>query len=512
MGSRAICSVNIHKRLIQAGFRISEVLFRLRQMKRATDASSMDLLRSVPSVDALLRSSTGRDLRSQIGESHLTKLAREVIDSLRREIINSSPTENRRGGMTREEMLSECERRLEWLSRNEAKLETQRVINATGVIIHTNLGRAPLSENARNAVAEKASGYCNLEYDISTGKRGKRGASAENLLAELAGAESALIVNNCAAAAFLVLSALGRGSEALISRGELVEIGGDFRVPDVMVQSGVRLIEVGTTNRTHLKDYENAIREKTRIIVKVHPSNYRIVGFTAAPSVTELADLAHKNNLVLYEDIGSGALFDLSDFGLKDEPVVCKSIAAGADIVTFSGDKLLGGPQAGLIAGRKSLIEKLRRYPLYRVLRVNKFVYAALEATLDSYRRKTHLEEIPVMRMISMSYEELRGRANRFAEDFRARTNKMNEVSIEVVDGNSAIGGGSAPTVYPPTALILLRHSKIPANKLDEILRSFNPPIITRILDDKILIDLRTVSKNEEQEILEALSNLQLTK
>jgi L-seryl-tRNA(Ser) seleniumtransferase len=374
------------------------------------------------------------------------------------------------------------------------------------------LGRAPLSENAIEALTRNVAGYCTLEYDLKTGGRGKRGARAESLLCELTGAESALVVNNCAAAAFLVLTVLARGGEVVISRGELVEIGGDFRVPDVLEQSGAVLKEVGTTNRTKISDYELAISENTQLLLRVHPSNYRIVGFTAAPDLSELAELAHNKNLLLYEDAGSGAVFHLSKYGLTDEPVINDSIKAGADVVTFSGDKLLGGVQSGLIVGRGEVIEKIRKHPLYRALRVDKLIYAALEATLESFRRETALEEIPVLRMLSMTNAELKIRASRFAKRLIKNRGANKQLEIKVVEGTSVVGGGSAPTAHRATALLALEHAEISATKLEEVLRLSKPPIITRILEGKVLIDLRTVSDSEEVELLKILTNVNVVK
>ncbi|MCU0240497.1 MAG: L-seryl-tRNA(Sec) selenium transferase, partial [Pyrinomonadaceae bacterium] len=314
-----------------------------------------EILRMLPSVDTLLRSETSQRLSAETGFKHLVVLVRSVLDNLRLEL--SEKQELNPEDYTRENLLIETEKRLEKVWRSEQNTSLQRVINATGVVIHTNLGRAALSENAIKAITEHASRYCTLEYNLETGKRGKRGARAEHLLAELTGAEDALIVNNCAAACVLVLTALANGGEAILSRGEMVEIGGDFRVPDVMIQSGAKLVEVGTTNRTRATDYERAITENTRLILKIHPSNYRIIGFTATPSVTELANLAHKHNILLYEDAGSGALLDMAKFGLNDEPIIPQSVVAGADVITFSGDKLLGGTQSGLIVGRREVIE-----------------------------------------------------------------------------------------------------------------------------------------------------------
>ncbi|MGI8408821.1 MAG: L-seryl-tRNA(Sec) selenium transferase, partial [Pyrinomonadaceae bacterium] len=331
-------------------------------MDKSDASENHRVLRLLPSVDEVLGTEAGRKMVSEIGRKRTTSLAREAVESVRSEI---RITDNRKI-FTGENLLAETEAKLHNAGNNEKNSGLRRVINATGVIIHTNLGRAPLSENAKRAVFEEASGYCHLEYDVETGKRGRRGASAEKLLAEICGAESALIVNNCAAAALLVLSVFAHGREVVVSRGELVEIGGDFRVPDVLTQSGATLREVGTTNRTKLSDYEKAIGDNTALVLRVHPSNYRITGFTEKPSITELADLAHQNRILLYEDAGSGAIFDMSEYGLVDEPVISRSIAAGADIVTFSGDKLLGGPQSGLIAGRRDMIEQLRKHPLYR--------------------------------------------------------------------------------------------------------------------------------------------------
>lgn len=474
-------------------------------MKKRAISDNAELLRLLPSIDALLRSETAIEILRQVGAKQLTLLARVATDSLRREIQEKTDRNDiNTGNYSREILLEEAEKRLKNALQSEQKTSLQRVINATGVIIHTNLGRAPLSENAQKAMLIEASRYCNLEYNLETGKRGKRGAHAEHLLAELTGAESALIVNNCAAACVLVLNALAKGGEAIISRGELVEIGGDFRIPDVMTQSGAILREVGATNRTKISDYEKAITENTRLILKVHPSNYRIVGFTAAPSIVELADLAHRNDILLYEDAGSGALFDLSDYGLDEEPVISQSVAAGADVVTFSGDKLLGGTQSGLIVGRREVIEKLRKHPLYRALRVDKLIYAALEATLEAYRQETFLQEIPVLQMISMSNDELKRRTSKFARKLRGNQS----LQIEIMQGNSVIGGGSAPMIQPVTTVLAVQRKDMSATELEKSLRLANPPIISRIVEDKVLLDLRTVSKKEEAELLEVLAKI----
>lgn len=461
----------------------------------ATDVSNVFQL--LPSVDELLRTAAAGKIAPECGAKHLTALARGVVAEAREQIAAKNDLEH-----SRDTILSEMEKALENAWHAEQRTGIRRVINATGVIIHTNLGRAPLSDDARRAITG-AAGYGSLEYDLDTGKRGKRGGRAEHVLAELTGAESALIVNNCAAAAYLVLSVLASGGEAIISRGELVEIGGDFRIPDVLAQSGTALKEVGTTNRTKLADYEKAIGDNTRLLLKVHPSNYRITGFTAAPSLAELAELAHSRGLFLYEDAGSGALIDLSGYGLGDEPLISRSIAAGADVVTFSGDKLLGASQAGLIVGRREVVERLRKHPLYRVLRVDKLAYASLEATLEAYRRETALDEIPVLKMLAMTKDEIAGRAKALASKL-----ENSGLKIELVDGRSVIGGGAAPDIQPETVLIALEAPGLSADSLEEELRLSDPPVITRIENDRVVVDLRTVSESEVEELIKIIAAL----
>jgi L-seryl-tRNA(Ser) seleniumtransferase len=499
---------------------------------RATDRTATPPLRALPSVDALLRAPEAAALRARTGAARLTDLARAVIEELRAELQTAGSTlqtndaalqtdgaalqtdgattrdgaPTRNGAATRAALLTEAARRLARAVESEAATSLRRVINATGVILHTNLGRAPLSAAARQAVAEEAAGYCTLEYDLQTGARGRRGAHAETLLAELTGAEGALVVNNCAAAALLVLTALARGGAGVVSRGELVEIGGDFRVPDVLAQSGVALVEVGTTNRTRLADYERAITEQTRLILRVHPSNYRIVGFTAAPALTELAALARAHHLILYEDAGSGLLHDLSAHGLRDEPVIRDSIAQGADIVTFSGDKLLGGPQAGLVVGRRALVEQCRKHPLYRALRADKLALAALAATLAAHRRGAAHAEVPALRMLAQTQAELETRARAFVRRARKQLG-AHDLSFDLIPDASAIGGGCAPTTHPPTALIALTHRRLSADALDAALRRATPPIVARILADRVVLDLRTVAPEEEAQLLAALGS-----
>jgi L-seryl-tRNA(Ser) seleniumtransferase len=466
------------------------------------DSPLTERLRALPPIDVLLRTDEAAALRDALGAERLTALARAVTDELREELRSSHDTDAPDG--MRAALLAEAARRLKLSAERERAHGLRRVINATGVVLHTNLGRAPLSEAARRAVAREAAGYCTLEYDTETGARARRGARAEALLAELTGAEEALVVNNCAAAALLVLTALARDGETVVSRGELVEIGGDFRVPDVMAQSGTTLVEVGTTNRTRPSDYERAVGEHTRLLMRVHPSNYRIVGFTSTPTLEELAGLAHAHGLLLYEDAGSGALIDLAPQGLSGEPVIRESVAQGADVVTFSGDKLLGSAQAGLVVGRREVVERLRRHPLYRALRADKLALAALEATLEAYRRGEAAREVPTLSMLSATRADIHARALAFVERLRSRLDEE-ALGFELIDGESAVGGGSAPITHPPTSLIALTHPRHSAAGLDQRLRQQTPPVIARILDGRVVLDLRTVAEPEADELLEAL-------
>jgi len=471
-------------------------------------SQSKTSLRALPSVDSLLRTETALSIREQIGATRLSSLARQITDELRREMLAIEPGATAETGEngSRASLLEEAERRLAAAHLDETTRAMRHVINATGVVLHTNLGRAPLSDGARRAITDAAAGYCNLEYDIASGERGRRGPQVEDLLAALTGAEAALVVNNCAAAALLVLTALAREGDTIVSRGELVEIGGDFRVPDVMAQSGTRMIEVGTTNRTRLSDYRKAICETTRLIMRVHASNYRIIGFTKTPTLKELADLAHDTGLVFYEDAGSGALLDFTEYGIDGEPVIRNSIAAGADVVSFSGDKLLGGPQAGLLVGRSQIIERMRSHPLYRALRADKLRLAALEATLDAYARDASASEVPAHRFIALSAASIKKRAEKMIR--RLRKKIPEGVELDTVAGESAAGGGSGPTSRLPTVLISIFHSGLTPNQIEATLRRAAPPVIARIVDDRVLLDLRTVSESEQPDIERAILSL----
>ena len=461
------------------------------------------ILRALPSVDALLKTDTARRLVDELGPTRLASLARVATEDLRqRLLLNSSPRSNGEHGNEgfRAELLKQAEQRLIELHLNDKASGVLRVINATGVILHTNLGRAPLSDAARRAI-DQAAGYCTLEYDAIMGSRGRRGARAEDLLLELTGAQGALIVNNCAAAALLVLNTFARDGEAVISRGELVEIGGDFRVPDIMAQSGARMIEVGTTNRTRLSDYRRAISERSRLVMRVHTSNYRIVGFTKVPSLSELATLTRGAGLPLYEDAGSGALIDFNNYGIEGEPVIRDSIEAGADIVSFSGDKLVGGPQAGLVVGGAELIERMRNNPLYRALRADKLRLAALEATLSAYSRE---QKVPTLEMIAMRPEQIGKRAKRLIR--RVYRNTADTLTLEPVKSESAVGGGSAPISSLPTVAISVARPGTTAKRIAELLRQWNPPIIVRIVNDRVLLDLRTIAAADEATVEKALT------
>ena len=439
-------------------------------------------LRKLPSVDRLLQEQPVQTLSREYGHSLVVEAIRVTLDDLRWRILAGADCPSQA------ELLAEIGGRVAASTRPTL----QPLINATGVIIHTNLGRAPLSDATLAAMQEAGTGYSNLEFDLAQGERGSRYDHAEELLRRLTGAEAALLVNNNAGALLLILTALARGREVVISRGQLVEIGGGFRIPDVMAQSGARLIEVGTTNRTYRRDYETAITEATALLLRVHSSNFRIIGFTHQVESGELVELARECKLEMVDDLGSGALLDTAAFGLAHEPMVQESVAAGADLVCFSGDKLLGGPQAGIIVGKKALVERLKQHPLVRALRVDKTTIAGVQANLLHYLKGEALREIPVWRMIAMPLPEIEARAARLAA-------QLAEVGIqaEVAEGFSTVGGGSLPGETLPTRLVALR-----VNSPDALARSLRlgqPAVVGRIEGGRLLLDLRTVLPGQDE-------------
>lgn len=460
------------------------------------------LLRSLPSIERLLERPLASQLSAGLSRERVRDLLRGILDELREQLVN----ETQSSVLSPQSLTELVERRLELRAAECAQPSLRRVINATGVIIHTNLGRAPLAREAIEAVSEAAAHYSNLEYDLTRGERGHRETHCQELLARLTGSEAAVVANNNAAAVLLVLNTLAEGGEVIVSRGELIEIGGSFRIPDVMEKSGATLREVGTTNRTRISDYERAINERTKLILRVHPSNYRIVGFTERPSVQQIADLAHRAGVPSFEDLGSGCLIDLSPYGVKDEPVVAESLKAGISVVSFSGDKMLGGPQAGVIAGSLEIIDRVRKNPLMRALRVDKMTYAAIEATLRLYERGAALSDVPVIHAIAATREEIGERATRFCESIARLTNGSFIASLE--EGASVIGGGSAPEVKLPTMLVALEGGAMSAASLEERLRRYRIPIITRTERDRVMIDLRTVTEDDEPIMLDAIAAL----
>ena len=451
------------------------------------------LLRRLPKVDILCQAPELTSLRQEYGDKAVVDAVRQVLSQLRQGILEGSVQE-----LPASDVLF-CQIRDRVIRNDLPSLRT--VINGTGIILHTNLGRACLSEKAALAAADAARQYSNLEYDIANGQRGTRYAHIEDQLRRLTGAESALVVNNNAAAVLLVLSALTQGGQVVVSRGELVEIGGSFRVPDIMEACGAQRKEVGATNKTHLRDYERAINENTNALMKVHTSNYRIVGFTETPSLSALVELGHQHGIPVIEDLGSGCLINLTQFGIYDEPSVQDSLKAGVDVVSFSGDKLLGGPQAGIILGKKKYIDVLKKHPLTRAMRVDKMTLAALESTLRSYESGC-LEEIPVLDMLSASSDTLRQKATKLASMLNG-----SGVNAFVVPVEGRVGGGSVPNHILPSFAVALTGD---VNSLEEKLRLGLHPIIGRIHDDAYLLDVRTLWEADFQvivsSILEALA------
>jgi L-seryl-tRNA(Ser) seleniumtransferase len=467
--------------------------------KRTLTAEQSELLRKIPSVDELLLQPRLAALSNHVDRGMLLDVTRTALAELRARISSEA-------GLTAIVLTSSS---LEQIISNEIERilthSLQGVINATGVILHTNLGRAPLPETVVEEFRRTATQYSNLEYDLEAGRRGNRDVHTTESLVRLTGAESAIVVNNCAAAVLVTLAALGRGGEAIVSRGELIEIGDGFRIPEIMEQSGAFLREVGTTNRTHRTDYENAINERSRLLLRVHPSNFKVTGFTERPTLQELVEISRRTGLPLLEDLGSGCIVDLAEFGIS-EPTVRQSIEMGVGLVTFSGDKLLGGPQAGIIAGKKELVERVRKHPLFRALRVDKLTIAAVEATFGAYLRGAW-EEIPTMRMIRMTAQELKHRSENLIRELQPEL-PLGEVEIEVVDGNSLAGGGSTPAQSLPTKVIRIASARYSAAKLEQRLRRIPASglVVARVEEDRLVLDLRTVFPEQESMLIKTLA------
>ena len=447
-----------------------------------------DLLRKLPAVDSLLRDTRVSDYIRDNSRRAVADAIRIVLNE-EREYIKKSGLRDYQFNM--EAFMGRVRAQMEKIGRPSLV----RVVNATGVILHTNLGRAPLAEAALKSLADVSLHYTNLEFDIEKGERGERYTHVEEDLCILTGAESAMVVNNNAAAVLLVLNTIAEGKEVIVSRGELVEIGGSFRIPDVMRKSGARLVEVGTTNRTHIRDYESAITQETALILKVHKSNFDIIGFTAEVSFQGLAELGSRSGVPLMNDLGSGSLIDLSKFGMKKEPTVQDAVKSGIDVVTFSGDKLLGGPQAGIIVGKKKIIDAVKKNPLTRALRVDKLTVAALEATLRIYRDELKaLQEIPILNMMTKPIAEL---AKKLVKGLRGVSRDSFEIIIR--DGCSHVGGGALPLQEIPTKLVAVRPKYISPNQLERSMRMNQVPIIARIEKDEVVLDMRTLLEGDEE-------------
>lgn len=468
-------------------------MFIVTEQKEGPKETLQEQLRRLPGVDRLLEGPEADGWLRRWPRAVVADVIRDVIAEARQQVMAGEAAPS---GAS---LSAEVTRRLAARGRRYLR----PVLNATGVVLHTNLGRAPLSDDAIAAVTTVAAGYSNLEYDLEAGRRGSRDAFGGELLTRLSGAEAGFVVNNNAAAVYLVLSALCRGKEVIISRGELIEIGGSFRIPEVMEQSGCVLKEVGTTNRTHLRDYERAIGDNTAAILKVHTSNYRIEGFTRSVPVAELAALCRERGILLIEDLGSGVFLDTRQYGLTKEPVVAESVAAGCDIVTFSGDKLLGGAQAGLIVGRADLVDECRRHPMARALRVDKMTIAALQATLTHYVQGEY-DAIPLWRMMGLSTEELRERAQQvigLVEERLASHGARGKVRLHVEDVRAAVGGGSLPGETVPSVAVAIQWDGGSPDDIAYRLRTGETPVIGRIENDQLLLDLRTVPAEADGEL-----------
>ena len=458
------------------------------------------LLRTLPAIDRLLDTPLLAELEQTQPHILIREAAQKTVEDLRRQILDNQAA---LPDLDLDAVATLVAARVVQM----AKPSLRKVINVTGTLLHTNLGRAPLCSEALQAIKDVAQGYSNLEYDLDKGKRGKRFTHVEELICKLTGGEAATVVNNNAGAVMLSLAALAGGRSALVSRGELIEIGGSFRIPDIMAASGVDLVEVGTTNKTHLKDYAGAIDDKTAMILKVHTSNYRILGFTEAVTGEDLAELAHQHDIPVLEDLGSGLLMDLTPYGLPREPTVRETLKTGIDLVTFSGDKLLGGPQAGIIVGNRDVIDKVRKHPIARALRIDKLTLAALEATLRQYLDpQKALEKIPTLRILSLPVTELQQRCETLLP--RLIETIGDTANCTIIEATATVGGGALPLAELPGRVIALAPRNISLNELTTRLRSCEPAVVGRIQDDRFLIDPRTLNADDETFLLQALQQV----
>lgn len=459
------------------------------------DLEQKKLLRQLPAVDEILQHQTINELFLGYSRPVILETIRDVLVGVRATILSGANIAIDTGKLINE---------IVYKINLAVRPNLRPVINATGVVLHTNLGRALLPASACRAVQKISAGYCNLEIDLTTGKRGSRYSAVEELLIKLTGAEAALVVNNNAAAVLLTLATIAKGKEVIVSRGQLVEIGGSFRIPEVMAQSGAKLVEVGATNKTYPQDYEKAITTETGLLLHVHTSNFCIIGFTQETTVAELAYLGKQHNLPVISDLGSGFLVDLAPFGLPPEPTVQQTVKAGADVVTFSGDKLLGGPQAGIIAGQKHYIEQIKKNPLTRAVRMDKFTVAALEATLREYLNPAKaLQNVPTLRMLTESVENLHRRARELAVIIAEKI--ANQAEVTFIEGLSQVGGGAMPTANLPTGLVAIRPDNIAVDCLVARLRNAELPVVGRVQNNRLLLDIRTIQQEDIQPILTAL-------
>ena len=464
-----------------------------------------DALRAIPSLNEILQRPEVGPLIERFGRTPVVEGIKLIMDEYRRQLGNNDQLAVRNKYKTRKGVSDYLVEKLEGVIEEQQTPRLKRVINATGIILHTNLGRAPLPEKAVVSMLEVSENYSNLEYDITTGSRGSRHSHIEPVIAGITGAESAIVVNNNAAAVFLCLNTLAGGREVVISRGQQVEIGGSFRIPDIIAGSGAKMIEVGTTNKTRLSDYSNSINENTAVLLRVHTSNYKVTGFTEEVSLKELADLGRETNLVVMEDLGSGCLYDLAAIGLPYEPTVQDSIKYGADIVTFSGDKLLGGPQAGIIAGKKELIDKIRKNPLARMVRCDKTTIAALAAVFNLYlHTEKVVEKVPVLKMMALKEEELSANALELEKLINAALG--GKCKTEVIDDLDEVGGGSLPGVILKGKALALTFPEREVNEIQAQLRNSKTPVIGRINKDRFLLNLRTLNSKDYRVIAEALA------